>query len=231
MRAGFGRPLWGAALVLTVFVAAGCHKKSDSVIPPVEPTASPSPVASVTPSPSPSPVGTIAPTSAQTSATLNNAGGSLMLSSNGLSGTLSYPGNTGSASVGAAFTMSTTVGTLPSPAPTGTPIVEFTLQLSTTTTFTGPLVVTPVSLPSSFSPNGATFYESLYDTTAGVQLGSTAQGNASGQTLTFPGATAGQFSANAGDVYAFVISYGGGTSTGSTGGGAEENRGRKRPPH
>ena len=227
MRAGVGRPiLFSAALLLTAFVAAGCHKK-DSVLPPVEATPTPTAAASDTPSPSPSPVGTIAPTSAQTSATLDASGGSLMLSSNGLSGTLAYPASNASGSVGAAFTMSSSVGTLPSPAPTGTPVVEFTLQLSDGVTFQSPLVVSPVSLPSSFQLNGASVFETLYDTTAGVQLGSTVQGTASGQTLTFGAMTTGGFGATAGDVYAFVVSYGAGTSSSST----THPFSSRRPPH
>ncbi len=225
MRAGLGRPVW-YAIVAIAFVAAGCHRK-ESVLPPV-PTPSPSPSASASPSPSPTPVGTIAPTSAQTSTTLDNAGGSLLLSSGGLSGTLTYPGSNATGAVGAAFTMNTQIPSLPSPQPTGTPIVAFTLQLSATATFTGPLAVSPVTLPSSFSPNGASFFETLYDTTAGVQLGTAAQGTVSGQTLTFTAPAAGSFAATAGDVYAFVVSYGSGGSSGSTFGPTA--RRRRVPP-
>jgi hypothetical protein len=113
---------------------------------------------------------------------------------------------------------------LPSPQPSGTPIVAFSVQFSGTTTFSGPLAVTPVTLPSSFSLNGAGVYSTLYDMTAGAQVGSTVNGTVSGQTATFPGPTTGTFGVTGGDVYTFVISYGSASS------GPVNAMGRARKP-
>jgi hypothetical protein len=71
------------------------------------------------------------------------------LSTNGLAGTLVYPASTAGASASGAFTLTTLGPVVPSPAPTGTSSIYFTLQFSTTIAFQSGFVVSPVTPPAS----------------------------------------------------------------------------------
>jgi hypothetical protein len=127
------------------------------------------------------------------------------LSTNGLAGTLVYPASTAGASASGAFTLTTLGPVVPSPAPTGTSSIYFTLQFSTTIAFQSGFVVSPVTLPASIPTTGVTYQETIYDSTTGATIGTPATGTVAGQTISFA-ASGGALSATAGDIYLIVIS-------------------------
>jgi hypothetical protein len=127
------------------------------------------------------------------------------LSTNGLAGTLVYPASTAGASASGAFTLTTLGPVVPSPAPTGTSSIYFTLQFSTTIAFQSGFVVSPVTLPASIPTTGVTYQETIYDSTTGATIGPPATGTVAGQTISFA-ASGGALSATAGDIYLIVIS-------------------------
>ncbi|HTW83756.1 MAG TPA: hypothetical protein VMD91_06805 [Candidatus Sulfotelmatobacter sp.] len=202
---------WLLALAVAV-VAVGCHKK-DSVVPPVSPTATPSPVgsptATPTASPTPTPAPTLPPTSAQAGITVTDAGGSQGISGGpgSLGGILAEPTSSSSGTVTGTLLVTTNVPTLPSPAPTGTALAAFELQLNSGWVFGSTPYVSEMMLPNGFSTTGLVFYESIYDISSGVSYGQLATSAVTNDDLTFaaPAAT-GTFTVNALDTYAFVLS-------------------------
>lgn len=204
------RPGWrGWVLVAAVaLVLAGCRHK-DSVVPPVAPTASPSPSPSGSASPTPVPVATLAPTSVTTSEPLADAGGSIVVSAGPgqLAGMLVYPSSTTGGSDVAEFALTTTIPTLPNPQPTGTALVAFELQLPSAWTFSNGLVVSPVVFPSGFTTTGLTFYETVYDTSAGTLIATLGPASTTTESVVFAAPTpAAAFTANVLDTYAYVVS-------------------------
>jgi hypothetical protein len=154
---------------------------------------------------------------ATTSVNLSATGGTITLGSGGLSGTLTYPSNTGGTAA-AAFTITTQPLSIPSPAPTDTPIVFFEFQLSASVQFTSPFSLSSCAFPTSFGTSGLAFTQTVYDQTTGALLGTPMSGTVSGQTVTFGPVNGSAFNATAGDVYLIVISYSGSSGGGSGGG-------------
>ncbi len=183
---------------------AGCHIRNDTV-PPTSPSGSPTDQPSgVMPTTAPS--GTLPDANTSTSFTLSSSGGSVPLSASGVGGTLQYPANN-AFSIAGAFTLSTTAApAIPSPAPSGVPLIYFDVQLSASVTFASAFTTSPVTFPNSYSTAGATFTETLYDETTGTPIGSPVTGSSNGQSVSFPSASNNAFTANAGDIYLFVIS-------------------------
>lgn len=200
-----------AALALTV---SGCHKDKH-VIPATVPTATPSagagdtptPEATDTPTPSPSPTISAGGVGASTTVTIAAGGGSVTLGSSGYSGTLTYPSNNSGGSATAAFSLNSNApSSLPSPAPTGSPLLYFDFILTTSVTFNANFGVTSITVPAS-NPSGVTYVATMYDTDGGMEIGTPLTGTISGQTVTFGvPASSGNFSAIAADPYVTVIS-------------------------
>lgn len=140
-----------------------------------------------------------------TSVTLATNGGTVPLSSTGLAATLLYPSNNSGTGT---FTLTTVEPTLPG-TPTGTPIVYAELQLNNAVNFSGYFSISSVTLPTTLLTLSSSnqVYETLYDESSGAQIGSQVTGTISGQTITFGTVASGSFSANANDIYLFVISY------------------------
>jgi len=209
------RPLviaWACCTVAALAVS-GCHKK-DNVTPVVVASASPSASesggatesasasATDSPSPTPAPTNSPPPASASFSGAFNQ---SITLSSNGYAGTLvDYAGGSSSA-VNVAFALTTNAPTVPSPAPTGSIFLSFTVQLTGGFTFSGS-PISPVVLPSSISTSSSTFVETVYDQTAGAQVGSSITGFPSGQSISFVAPSGDTFTFNGSDVYLITIS-------------------------
>ena len=204
---GFGNRyrafVWPLA-ALALFVAAGCHHDTNNNVPAV-PSGTPTPFGTPSPIFTPSPVPSVATIYAATSGTLNAGGGSLTLTESGFEGTLTYEANPASATPGYSYVMTNEAEAVPSPVPSGSPVIYFTFQISATTTFNSVFNMSTVMLPSTIVTTGATFTETLYDQTSGDEIGSPSIGTVSGQTLQFAPVTAGPFNANS-DVYLFVIS-------------------------
>jgi hypothetical protein len=216
--------LRGWLLVAAVaVVAVGCHKKDD-VVPPVAPTATPtagvSATPTATPTATPSPTATIAPTTTGTMTTVVPAGGSITLSSGtgGLAGSLVYAASTSGTGDPANATLTTTIPILASPPP-GTNLAAFELQLNTAWTFANGLYVSPFVLPSGYPTTGLSFYEYIYDTTSGLQVGSPlGPVTSTGDSLMFAAPSpVTAFSANALDTYAVILTAAtaGSSSTGT----------------
>ncbi|MGD0050895.1 MAG: hypothetical protein ABSD03_03620 [Vulcanimicrobiaceae bacterium] len=179
-------------------------------MPPATATPSPSPTASGSSAPSatPVPVPTPAPASTTAAGTIGDAAGKITVSAGPaeLAGMLDYPGSATAGTAAAEFALTTTIPTLPSPQPTGTALVAFELQLQSAWTFNGGLVVSPVALPSGYSTSGLTFYETLYDLSAGTWIAQVGPGTVNGEAVTFSAPTVPTFSANLLDTYAFILS-------------------------
>ncbi|TAM89085.1 hypothetical protein EPN42_08165 [bacterium] len=129
----------------------------------------------------------------------------------GYSPTFWYPANDASPSPepSALLTTSTTaIANLPSPAPPGTPLANFSLKLQTTLTFQGCPYFSPVTVPSSVVIAGHTFYESAYDLTTKAAIACDSTGfTASGQSISFSGFPTAPITLNASDTYVVVLSY------------------------
>jgi hypothetical protein len=140
-----------------------------------------------------------------TSVTLATNGGSVPLSSTGLSATLLYPSNNGGSGT---YTLTTVEPSLPG-TPTGTPIVYGELQLNAAVNFSGYFSLSSVTLPTTLLTLSSSnqVYETLYDQSLGTQIGSQVTGTINGQTVSFGTVASGSFDASASDIYLFVISY------------------------
>ncbi|MGD1068129.1 MAG: hypothetical protein ABR975_15075 [Vulcanimicrobiaceae bacterium] len=210
MNVPFGLRGWLLVAAVAV-VVVGCHKKDD-VVPPVAPTATPTAGASATATPTPTatPVvaATLAPTQAQTTGTIADAAGSITVSGGpgALGGVFDYAASTSGGTDSATLLMTTTIPTVPGTIP-GTPLAAFELQLNNAWTFSNGYVVTPLTLPNGYVTTGLSFFEYVYDTTEGMQIGSAiGPATATGDTLTFPSPSpAATLSANALDTYAVVL--------------------------
>ena len=205
LRVGkFAWPLLAAAALF-----AGCHHVDNAT--PGGPTPTPttsgsgSPTNTPTATGSPSTAPTLPATTASTVFNLNPTGGSVTLSSSGLAGTLVYPSGTFSGTASAQYTLTTVPpSVVPSPAPTGTGIAYFLLQVGTPVAFSAGIYVSPVILPSGYAP-GSNFVQTLYDQTTGTAIGTPTTGTLSGSSISFP-AVPTAFTANAFDVYLIVVS-------------------------
>jgi len=186
-RRGFlGCFLFGA----TALALVGCHHEGGGV-----------------PGPTPSSSGFPGLTTS-TSVTLNGGGGSVPLSSTGLSATLQYASSNG-AGAGGTFTLTTVAPALPG-APSGNPIVFGELVLTSNVNFSSYFWVSTVTIPTSLLTltSSNQVFETVYDQTASAQIGNAVTGTISGQTVTFPSIGSGiGFTANANDTYLFVVSY------------------------
>lgn len=203
--------LWPLA-ALALAVAAGCHHDTNHSIP-VAPTASPTPFGTPSPFPTPSPVPSTGNVTATETVTVNPTGGTFQLTTSGYSGTLAYEANSASQSAGGAFTLTNVPQAVPSPLPSGTPVLYFTLQLSSSIPFDSVINMSTVVLPPSIPLSASTTVtEDLYDQTTGTQIGTTSIGTVSGQTVQFAPVSVGPFNESAEDVYLFVISTSGGVT-------------------
>jgi hypothetical protein len=147
--------------------------------------------------------------STSTTLTLATAGGSQTLSSQGLSGTLTYPSYTGAAGVTAQYTLTTNVPTSAPVPPAGTAIVYGEFVLGAGVTFSGDFGFTAVTIPTSVVSltSSNIIQETIYDGTSGAQIGATVTGNLSGQSVTFGSPGIGSFAASAFDTYYLIITY------------------------
>ncbi len=195
---------WSFVCAVAV-VVTGCHKDS---VPgtSASPSPSPGPSSSVLPSSSPSPGGGI---STSTTLTLLSAGGSQTLSSEGLSGTLTYPSYTGPSGVTAEYALTTNEPDLPVLPPTGTPIVYGEFVLGSAVTFSGDFGFTAMTIPTSVVTltSSNVIQETIYDGISGSQIGATVTGTLTGQSVTFGSPGTGSFAASAFDTYYLVITY------------------------
>ncbi|MGH7707445.1 MAG: hypothetical protein ACREM6_05895 [Vulcanimicrobiaceae bacterium] len=137
---------------------------------------------------------------------MNPAGGSQPLpNAGGYGGTLTYSSNNSTAGATMTLTTTTAATTVPNPQPTGTALAYYELVLSQSITFTNGLDTASLTLPPSLNTSGHTFYDTVYDQTAGVLIGNSQAGTVSGQTVNF---TSGGNSTplNGGDRYIVVLS-------------------------
>ena len=112
----------------------------------------------------------------------------------GFSGSIAYSTNNAASGTNANITASMTApSTLPNPLPSGTPLLYVSLSLNQAATFTQGIESLSVTLPSSVATAGQTFYETVYDLTAGTNITNgpnTIVGGTGNQTVTFgPGPT------------------------------------------
>jgi hypothetical protein len=137
---------------------------------------------------------------------INQSGSSVALpNAADYSGTLTYPSNNSSGAT-ATLTTTTNATAVPNPQPTGTILVYFTVNFSQTITFNSSVVLSPVNLPPTVNTAGHTFYNTVYDTTAGMQLGPAQAGTLQGNSINFPsGGSSVTLTGN--HNYVVVISY------------------------
>lgn len=202
---------WRRELVAWSFVCAvalvvtGCHKDSVPATS-ASPSPSPGPSESVLPSASPTAGGGI---TASTTLTLVSSGGSQTLSSEGLSGTLTYPSFTPASGVTAEYVLTTNEPDLPALPPTGTPFVYGEFVLGSTATFTGDFGFSALTIPTSVITLSSSnvIQETIYDGISGAQIGATVTGTLTGQSVTFGSPGTSSFPASAFDTYYLVITY------------------------
>ena len=122
-----------------------------------------------------------------------------------------YPSNDASSSPEPSAllaTSTTAIVNLPSPAPLGTQLANFSLVLQTMLTFQGCPYFSPVTVPSTVATAGHTFYESVYDLTAHAAIACDPTGfTVSGQSVSFTGFPTAPITLNASDTYVVVLSY------------------------
>jgi len=112
-----------------------------------------------------------AATNSQTQTVYQQGGYWTIPGAGGYNGSLQYSTNDAPGGTTIAITTSTTApGTLPNPQPTGTPLVYVSYSVSNATTFTQGIQSLTVTLPNNISTSGQTFYETVYDLTAGTNI-------------------------------------------------------------
>ncbi|MBC5798481.1 MAG: hypothetical protein GIW94_00655 [Candidatus Eremiobacteraeota bacterium] len=176
---------------------SGCH--IHNTMPPGPPPSG------LTFSPPTGPTGALPLTEASTTFNVAGGGATVPLSSLGLGGTLQYAGNNVFSAAGT-FTLTTLTPTSGPGANVPSALVYFQVQLNSTVTFNAPFTISPVVFPASFSTNGITFTETLYNQNNGAPIGSPVQGVVNGQSVSFAPPGNGSFTATGNVVYLAVVS-------------------------